>query len=131
MQKNSNLGQLYRSMQQAYNEMQTPLVYQMPSALELNSESRSSNAVDAEIFDAIITRSRGEIHSSRSPKLTSSAPASYSPELSQRVYSPRINERRVDRSPQFGGNGNDNEIKPALCPGPSSNLGHGTHGSCF
>lgn len=30
---NSNLGQLYRNMQEAYNEMQTPLAYQIPSAL--------------------------------------------------------------------------------------------------
>lgn len=36
--KNANLGQLYRSMQEAYNEMQTPLVYQTPSGL-VNSES--------------------------------------------------------------------------------------------
>ena len=33
MGKNSNLGQLYQSMQEAYNEIQTPLVYQLPSAL--------------------------------------------------------------------------------------------------
>lgn len=31
--KNANLGQLYRSMQDAYHEMQTPLVYQTPSGL--------------------------------------------------------------------------------------------------
>ncbi|XP_038685962.1 boron transporter 1-like isoform X1 [Tripterygium wilfordii] len=91
---------------------------------ELDSQPKSSNIHDAEIFDAIITRSRGEIRSSRSPKLTSSAPASCSPQLSQRVYSPRINERRLDQSPRFGGNG----IRQALCPGPS-NLRHGAHGS--
>lgn len=33
IQRNSNLSQLYRNMQEAYNEMQTPLVYQMPPAL--------------------------------------------------------------------------------------------------
>lgn len=33
MRKNANLSQLYRSMQEAYNEMQTPLVYQIPPAL--------------------------------------------------------------------------------------------------
>ncbi|KAJ7945859.1 putative Boron transporter [Quillaja saponaria] len=30
MRKNVNLSQLYQSMQEAYNDMQTPLVYQMP-----------------------------------------------------------------------------------------------------
>lgn len=33
MDKNLNLGQLYQNMQEAYNEMQTPLVYQIPPAL--------------------------------------------------------------------------------------------------
>ncbi|KAA3476061.1 Boron transporter 1-like protein [Gossypium australe] len=36
--KNANLGQLYRSMQEAYNEMQTPLVYQLPSTLNPQSD---------------------------------------------------------------------------------------------
>ncbi|GMP36151.1 hypothetical protein CsSME_00008363 [Camellia sinensis var. sinensis] len=35
MSKNSNLGQLYQTMQEAYNEMQTPLVYQTPPGLGL------------------------------------------------------------------------------------------------
>ncbi|KAL7161666.1 hypothetical protein ACSBR2_042190 [Camellia fascicularis] len=42
MSKNSNLGQLYRSMQEAYNEMQTPLVYQYPSALGLKELKEST-----------------------------------------------------------------------------------------
>lgn len=33
IRQNTNLGELYRNMQQAYNEMQTPLVYQNPSTL--------------------------------------------------------------------------------------------------
>lgn len=33
MKKNSNLGQLYQNMQEAYNEMQTPLAFQMPPTL--------------------------------------------------------------------------------------------------
>lgn len=33
IKQNANLGQLYRSMQEAYHEMQTPLVYQTPSGL--------------------------------------------------------------------------------------------------
>ncbi|KAL5544193.1 hypothetical protein UlMin_007977 [Ulmus minor] len=35
IRRNSNLSQLYQSMQEAYNEMQTPLAYQTPSALGL------------------------------------------------------------------------------------------------
>lgn len=31
IQKNSNLAQLYGNMQEAYQQMQTPLVYQEPS----------------------------------------------------------------------------------------------------
>ncbi|KAG6686547.1 hypothetical protein I3843_11G024900 [Carya illinoinensis] len=33
MRNNANLGQLYRNMQEAYNEMQTPLTCQIPSSL--------------------------------------------------------------------------------------------------
>ncbi|KAJ8553890.1 hypothetical protein K7X08_024568 [Anisodus acutangulus] len=42
MSKNANLGQLYRSMQEAYNEMQTPLVYQIPSGLGLKELKEST-----------------------------------------------------------------------------------------
>ncbi|KAL6986817.1 putative boron transporter 2 [Sarracenia purpurea var. burkii] len=40
--KNSNLGQLYNSMQEAYNEMQTPLVYQIPPSLGLKELKEST-----------------------------------------------------------------------------------------
>ncbi|TYH98511.1 hypothetical protein ES332_A11G001700v1 [Gossypium tomentosum] len=40
--KNANLSQLYRSMQEAYNEMQTPLVYQLPSTLGLKHLKEST-----------------------------------------------------------------------------------------
>lgn len=33
MSENSSLGQVYESMQEAYQQMQTPLIYQEPSAL--------------------------------------------------------------------------------------------------
>ncbi|KAK9278990.1 hypothetical protein L1049_028572 [Liquidambar formosana] len=42
MRKNSNLGQLYRSMQEAYTEMQTPLVYETPPALGLKELKEST-----------------------------------------------------------------------------------------
>ncbi|KAI3785777.1 hypothetical protein L1987_44902 [Smallanthus sonchifolius] len=40
--KNSNLSELYENMQQAYNEMQTPLVYQIPSSLGLKELKEST-----------------------------------------------------------------------------------------
>ncbi|TYH83728.1 hypothetical protein ES332_D02G151000v1 [Gossypium tomentosum] len=40
--KNSSLSQLYQSMQEAYNEMQTPLVYQLPSTLGLKELKEST-----------------------------------------------------------------------------------------
>ncbi|KAK8655896.1 hypothetical protein V6N13_108460 [Hibiscus sabdariffa] len=40
--KNSSLSQLYRSMQEAYNEMQTPLVYQLPSTMGLKELREST-----------------------------------------------------------------------------------------
>lgn len=60
--KNANLGQLYRSMQEAYHEMQTPLVYQTPSGLGLkelkdstiqqaSSTGHIGAPVDETIFD--------------------------------------------------------------------------------
>ncbi|CAH9069042.1 unnamed protein product [Cuscuta europaea] len=62
IKQNANLGQLYGSMQQAYNEMQTPLVYQTPPGLGLKElkdstiEQASSTGyigapVDETIFD--------------------------------------------------------------------------------
>ncbi|XP_021718923.1 boron transporter 1-like isoform X1 [Chenopodium quinoa] len=42
IQKNSNLGQLYRNMQDAYQDMQTPLVYQIPSSLGLKELKEST-----------------------------------------------------------------------------------------
>ncbi|GAV63799.1 HCO3_cotransp domain-containing protein [Cephalotus follicularis] len=54
--RNSNLGQLYQSMQEAYNDMQTPLVYQMPPALGLKElkESTIQLASSAGYIDAPI-----------------------------------------------------------------------------
>lgn len=42
MRKNMNLSQLYQNMQAAYDEMHTPLVYQMPSALRLKELKEST-----------------------------------------------------------------------------------------
>ncbi|KAK1373227.1 putative boron transporter 2 [Heracleum sosnowskyi] len=40
--KGSNLGQLYQNMQEAYEQMQTPLVYQTPSGLGLKELKEST-----------------------------------------------------------------------------------------
>ncbi|KAL6186560.1 hypothetical protein ACLB2K_042680 [Fragaria x ananassa] len=54
IRKNSTLIQLYQNMQEAYNEMQTPLVYQRPSALGLKElkESTVQLASSAGYIDA-------------------------------------------------------------------------------
>ncbi|KDP31090.1 hypothetical protein JCGZ_11466 [Jatropha curcas] len=96
-------------------------------------QPRASNFDGGEILDEIITRSRGEIRRTQSPKVTSSTPDSlhdikpvYSPRISQRAYSPRVSELRADWSPQLTGRGT--EIKRTPSPGPSS-LGQSTRGS--
>ncbi|KAL5747192.1 hypothetical protein ACOSQ2_024489 [Xanthoceras sorbifolium] len=96
-------------------------------------QGRTTEIDGAEILDEMVTRSRGEIRRSQSPKVTSSTPISledikpsYSPRLSQKEYSPRVGELRVERSPRFTGKGL--EVKQTPSPGPS-NLGQSTHGS--
>ncbi|CAK7328886.1 unnamed protein product [Dovyalis caffra] len=98
-----------------------------------NPQARTTNIDGAEILDEIITRSRGEIRHTQSPKITSSTPgsvedikSSYSPRLSRRAYSPQISELRVDRSPRFPGKGV--ELKQTPSPG-SSNFRQSNHGS--
>ncbi|KAK9066474.1 hypothetical protein SSX86_013796 [Deinandra increscens subsp. villosa] len=58
--KNSNLSELYENMQQAYNEMQTPLVYQIPSTLGLKElkestiqQASSSGYINAPVDETI------------------------------------------------------------------------------
>ncbi|KAF9667875.1 hypothetical protein SADUNF_Sadunf15G0068700 [Salix dunnii] len=90
-------------------------------------QARTPNIDDGEILDEIITRSRGEIRHKQSPKVTSSAPGSVtSPRLSQRAYSPRVSEPRVERSPRFTSSGV--ELKHTPSPG-LSNLGQSNPGS--
>lgn len=86
-------------------------------------QSRSNNIDGAEVLDEIITRSRGEIRRTQSPRVTSSTPSIedikpvYSPRVSQRVYSPRLNELRGKRSPQSPGK--ELQAKQTPSPGPS------------
>ncbi|XP_043806494.1 probable boron transporter 2 isoform X2 [Manihot esculenta] len=100
---------------------------------DLDPQARASNIEGGEILDEIITRSRGEIRRTQSPKVTSSTPGSlndikpaYSPSLSQRAYSPRVSELRGKWSPQSTGKGV--EIKRTPSPSPSG-LGQSMHGS--
>lgn len=81
-------------------------------ALETDLGARRSHAEAAEILDAVVTRSRGEVKHINSPKVTSSTstPASnirsiQSPRLSEKAYSPRLNELRQEPSPHSGARG--------------------------
>lgn len=79
---------------------------------ETDLGARRSHAEAAEILDAVVTRSRGEVKHINSPKVTSSTstPASnirsiQSPRLSEKAYSPRLNELRQEPSPHSGARG--------------------------
>jgi hypothetical protein len=121
-------------------------------------QGRINNIDSGEILDEVITRSRGEIRRTQSPKASSLTPSSssleaikpaYSPRLTQGVYSPRLNELRGERSPRLTGkgpetvqtpsprfnelrgeqsNGQGLETRTTSSPGPSV-LGQSTPGS--
>ncbi|PIA40594.1 hypothetical protein AQUCO_02500357v1 [Aquilegia coerulea] len=104
----------------------------IPYSLQ-DQDSQVRNGNDGEeILDDIITRSRGEIRHTYSPKVTSSTPASqdemkpaYSPRVSQRPYIPSLSELRVDRSPRSGRTpGTEETPSPRL-----SKLGQKSRGS--
>lgn len=108
--------------------------YEEAPAISYNMtfEERAIDIDGGEILDEIITRSRGEIRHSQSPKITSSTPTSledkrspHSPSM-QRAYSPRVRELRVERSPSLSGKGL--EVKKIPSPRPS-NLGQSSNGS--
>lgn len=95
-------------------------------------QARITNIDDGEILDEIITRSRGEIRITQSPKVTSSTPTSAegigpanSPRVSQRVYSPRLHELKEEQIPKVKGKGL--EAKQSPSPRPSV-LGQSPHG---
>ncbi|XP_022935451.1 boron transporter 1-like isoform X2 [Cucurbita moschata] len=52
MRKNASLGQLYRNMQEAYQQMQTPLIYQQPAGLNELKETTIQAASSMGSFDA-------------------------------------------------------------------------------
>lgn len=82
----------------------------------------SSFADDGEILDGMITRSRGEIRRICSLKISSSAatPTKEFRSLSDKGYSPRVSELRVELSPRVGGRG---PFSPRTGEGRQSNLG--------
>lgn len=93
----------------------------------------ASFAEDGEILDEMITRSRGEIRRICSPKVTSTTgtPAKdhripHSPHLSEKAYSPRVSELRVEPSPRSGGRG---PISPRAGDPRPSKLGISPHNS--
>lgn len=97
------------------------------------TQTRTTDIDGGEILDEMVTRSRGEIRHFQSPKITSSSPTplqhmnpSYSPQVSESTYSPRVRELRGERSPGLSGKGI--EIKHMPSPGPSG-LGLSSHGS--
>lgn len=94
---------------------------------------RGLHADSAEILDELVTRSRGEIRHVNSPKVTSSTgtPASdikrlHSPRLSERAYSPRVNELRHEQSPRLGGR---EQFSPGSGKTTPSKLGGGLQDS--
>ncbi|EXB75660.1 putative boron transporter 2 [Morus notabilis] len=82
----------------------------------------ASFADDGEILDGMITRSRGEIRRICSLKILSSAatPTKEFRSLSDKGYSPRVSELRVELSPRVGGRG---PFSPRTGEGRQSNLG--------
>ncbi|RXH96220.1 hypothetical protein DVH24_008724 [Malus domestica] len=68
---------------------------------DLDLQSRTTNIDGGEMLDEIITRSRGEIRHTHSPKASSLTPTppEGSPRMSQVVFSPRLNGLRGERSP--------------------------------
>ena len=85
------------------------IVYLMSTKQEAGIVAGASYAGEGEIFDEVITRSRGEFRHVSSPKITSSTgtpsndPRSHqSPRPS---YSPRVSELKGVQSPRSSGRG--------------------------
>uniref|UniRef100_A0A5B6ZYT8 Putative boron transporter 2 n=2 Tax=Davidia involucrata TaxID=16924 RepID=A0A5B6ZYT8_DAVIN len=103
---------------------EAPAVTYNMSFEDQDPQARITHIDSGEILDEIITRSRGEIRHAHSPKVTSLTPdlvekmkPAYSPRVSLRACSPRVNELRVERSPRLTGKGL--EIKQTPSPRPS------------
>ncbi|KAM7272992.1 hypothetical protein ACFE04_027656 [Oxalis oulophora] len=117
-------GAHLQDLDAAEYEEAPPIPYNMTFE-DQDPMARTNNFDSGEIMDEIITRSRGEVRRTNSPKVTSSNSTpledvkhSYSPRISQRAYSPRVSELRAERSPRFTGKGI--ELKKTPSPGPSN-----------
>ncbi|KAE9587402.1 putative bicarbonate transporter [Lupinus albus] len=115
----------------AYEE--SPSIAFNMSFEDSSTQARTVNVSGEEILDEIITRSRGEIRRTQSPKTTSSTPTSFgdirpanSPQLSRRIPSPRISELRGESSQ--GPTGKEIMLKQTPSPRKSV-LGKDTNGS--
>ncbi|KAL2340907.1 hypothetical protein Fmac_008847 [Flemingia macrophylla] len=99
-----------------------------------SNQAPTMNVSGGEILDEIITRSRGEIRRTQSPKTTSSTPTSTgdirpanSPQLARRIPSPRVTELRGESSLRPP---TEKEIMLKQTPSPRSPaLGKHTQGS--
>ncbi|KAF9595099.1 hypothetical protein IFM89_037033 [Coptis chinensis] len=90
-------------------------------------------AETGEVLDEMITRSRGEIRHTSSPKVTSStstpmkdSKSVQSPRYLDKAFSPRVSVLRGARSPQLGGRG---PLSPRTGEAKPSKLGKGAQGS--
>ncbi|XP_043703840.1 probable boron transporter 2 [Telopea speciosissima] len=99
---------------------ETPAITYNLSFDEQDPQARNACTDSEEILDDIITRSRGEIRHTYSPKLTSSTQTSpydikplYSPRMSQKAYSPQVGELRMEQNPQFHGKVNETKQTPS------------------
>nr|POE65433.1 putative boron transporter 2 [Quercus suber] len=102
-----------------------------PLATEAKLGAGASLAGEGEIFDEVITRSRGKFRHVSSPKITSSTatpsndPRSFQSPCSS--YSPRVGELKVELSPRSSGRGPHSPRSPQShtpkSEGKSSNLG--------
>ncbi|KAE8124240.1 hypothetical protein FH972_019142 [Carpinus fangiana] len=104
-------------------EEATAIAFNM-SFQDQDPQTRINNIGSGEILDEIITRSRGEIRLTQSPKVTSSTPTTVedirpanSLHMSHRVFSPHVNELREEHSPRL--KGAELEAKRTPSPGPS------------
>ncbi|GMJ13488.1 REQUIRES HIGH BORON 2 [Hibiscus trionum] len=91
-------------------------------------QATATRVDDLEILDEFMTRSRGEIRRTQSPKVSSTTPSSvgdikpsYSPRVLQNAYSPRISQPRGTAEKGLG-------LKQTPSPGPST-LGQSSRGS--
>ena len=109
----------------------TFIAYLMSTKQEAELGAGASLAGEGEIFDEVITRSRGEFRHVSSPKITSSTATPSNDRKSfqspRALYSPRVGELKGELSPRSSGRGPHSPRTPQShtpkSGGKSSNLG--------